>query len=195
MKIIVCIKQVPAKDSTLRINDTQTWIRDTDISFEINEPDAYALEAALRLKEQHGGEVVALSAGPARVQTVLREALAKGADLQVAPLSSDRKMRPSVVPAQRRPPLAASERQAAEPMVVGSRVQVVPSSVEAYRWLASEVAANRRLPAPAIARIEPPGSRTRCQEAPRSAERKSPLWAVPAKSKVPCQVSEATSTE
>lgn len=80
MKIIVCVKQVPAKDSTLRISDTPTWIRDADISFEINEPDAYALEAALRLKEQHGGEVVALSAGPARVQSVLREALAKGAD-------------------------------------------------------------------------------------------------------------------
>ncbi len=80
MKTIVCIKQVPAKDSTLRINAEQTWIRDADISFEINEPDAYALEAALRLKEQHGGEVVALSAGPARVQSVLREALAKGAD-------------------------------------------------------------------------------------------------------------------
>ncbi len=80
MKIIVCIKQVPAKDSTLRINENGTWIRDADISFEINEPDAYALEAALRLKEQHGGEVVALSAGPARAQTVLREALAKGAD-------------------------------------------------------------------------------------------------------------------
>lgn len=80
MKIVVCIKQVPAKDSTFRINEVQDWIRDTDISFEINEPDAYALEAALRLKEQHGGEVVALSAGPARVQTALREALAKGAD-------------------------------------------------------------------------------------------------------------------
>ena len=80
MKIIVCIKQVPAKDSTLRIAEGGAWIRDTDISFEINEPDAYALEVALRLKEQHGGEVVALSAGPTRVQTVLREALAKGAD-------------------------------------------------------------------------------------------------------------------
>src|SRR5258706_12191120 len=80
MKIIVCIKQVPAKDSTLRIAENGAWIRDADISFEINEPDAYALEAALRLKEQHGGEVVALSAGPARVETVLREALAKGAD-------------------------------------------------------------------------------------------------------------------
>ena len=80
MKLIVCIKQVPARDSTLRLNETQTWIRESDISYEINEPDAYALEAALRLKEQHGGEVVVVSAGPARVQQVIREALAKGAD-------------------------------------------------------------------------------------------------------------------
>ncbi len=80
MKTVVCIKQVPAKDSTLRLNETQTWIREADTSYEINEPDAYALEAALRLKEQHGGEVVALSAGPARAQQVIREALAKGAD-------------------------------------------------------------------------------------------------------------------
>jgi electron transfer flavoprotein beta subunit len=46
----------------------------------MNEPDAYALEEALRLKEKLGGEVVACSAGPARVAQVLREALARGAD-------------------------------------------------------------------------------------------------------------------
>ncbi len=80
MRVIVCIKQVPAKDSTLRLNESQTWIREGDTSYEINEPDAYALEAALRLKEQHSGEVVALSAGPARAQQAIREALAKGAD-------------------------------------------------------------------------------------------------------------------
>ena len=80
MKIIVCVKQVPAKDSPLRLNDDSTWIRESDLSYEINEPDAFALEEALRLKEQHGGEVVACGVGPARVQQVLREALAKGAD-------------------------------------------------------------------------------------------------------------------
>ena len=47
---------------------------------EINEPDAYALEEALRLKEKHGGEVIALCAGPARAAQSIREALAKGAD-------------------------------------------------------------------------------------------------------------------
>jgi electron transfer flavoprotein beta subunit len=46
----------------------------------MNEPDAYALEEALQLKEKHGGEVIALSAGPERVVSTLREALAKGAD-------------------------------------------------------------------------------------------------------------------
>lgn len=79
MKILVCIKQVPQKDAPLRLNESGTWIRD-DVSWETNEPDAYALEEALRQKEKHGGEVVAITAGPARSQQVLREALAKGAD-------------------------------------------------------------------------------------------------------------------
>ncbi len=80
MKIIVCVKQVPAKDSSLRLSEDSTWVRESDISFEINEPDAFALEEGLRLKEKHGGEVIVCSVGPARVQTVIREALAKGAD-------------------------------------------------------------------------------------------------------------------
>ena len=80
MKIAVCIKQVPTRDWQPRPNDSRTWIREPDAGFEMNEPDAYALEAALRLKEQHGGEVVVCSAGPSRVAQVLREALARGAD-------------------------------------------------------------------------------------------------------------------
>ena len=80
MKIAVCIKQVPTRDWQPRLNDDKTWIRDQDASFEMNEPDAYALEEALRLKEKHGGEVVVCSAGPARVAQVIREALARGAD-------------------------------------------------------------------------------------------------------------------
>ena len=80
MKIAVCIKQVVTREWQLRVNDSKTWIRDQDASFELNEPDAYALEEALRLKEKHGGEVVVCSAGPARAAQVLREALARGAD-------------------------------------------------------------------------------------------------------------------
>jgi electron transfer flavoprotein beta subunit len=80
MKIVVAIKQVPARDSQLRIAPAGKWIEESDLSYEINEPDAYALEAGLQLKERHGGEVVALCAGPARAATAIREALAKGAD-------------------------------------------------------------------------------------------------------------------
>jgi electron transfer flavoprotein beta subunit len=80
MKIAVCIKQVPTREWQPRLNDTRTWIREADASFEMNEPDAYALEEALRLKEKHGGEVVVCAAGPARTAQVIREALARGAD-------------------------------------------------------------------------------------------------------------------
>jgi electron transfer flavoprotein beta subunit len=73
------MKQVPQKDAPLKLNETGTWIRE-DVSYEVNEPDAYALEEALRQKEKHGGEVVVITAGPARSQQVLREGLAKGAD-------------------------------------------------------------------------------------------------------------------
>ncbi|MGB7218764.1 MAG: electron transfer flavoprotein subunit beta/FixA family protein [Vicinamibacterales bacterium] len=80
LRTAVCIKQVPARDWQPRPNDSKTWIVDKDAGFEMNEPDAYALEEALRLKEKHGGEVVVCSAGPARVAQVIREALARGAD-------------------------------------------------------------------------------------------------------------------
>ena len=79
MKILVCMKQVPQKDAPLKLNEAGTWIRE-DVSYEVNEPDAFALEEALRQKEKHGGEVVVITAGPARAMQVLREALAKGAD-------------------------------------------------------------------------------------------------------------------
>ncbi len=80
MKIAVCIKQVPTREWQPRLTDEKTWIREQDASWEMNEPDAYALEEALRLREKHTGEVVVCSAGPARVQQVIREALARGAD-------------------------------------------------------------------------------------------------------------------
>ncbi|MEQ1949626.1 MAG: electron transfer flavoprotein subunit beta/FixA family protein [Bryobacteraceae bacterium] len=80
MKIIVAIKQVPLRDSPFHVNADGKWIDEGDLSFEINEPDAYALEEALQLKEKHGGEVIALCAGPEGAAQTIREALAKGAD-------------------------------------------------------------------------------------------------------------------
>ncbi len=80
MRIAVCIKQVPTREWQPRIDESRRGVREQDASFEMNEPDAYALEEALRLRETHGGEVVACTAGPARASQVLREALARGAD-------------------------------------------------------------------------------------------------------------------
>jgi electron transfer flavoprotein beta subunit len=88
MKIIVAIKQVPGRDSQLRLGADGRAIDESGLEYVINEPDAYALEEALQLKEQHGGEVVALSAGPERVASTLRDALAKGADRAIH-ISSD----------------------------------------------------------------------------------------------------------
>jgi len=80
MKIAVCIKQVPTREWQPRLTDDKRYIREQDASWELNEPDAYALEEGLRLREAHGGEVVVCAAGPARVSQVIKEALARGAD-------------------------------------------------------------------------------------------------------------------
>jgi len=80
MKIVVAIKQVPSRDSLLKVNGDGTWIEDADLAYEINEPDAYALEAGLQLREKEGGEVVVICVGPDRASQTIREALAKGAD-------------------------------------------------------------------------------------------------------------------
>ncbi|MEO8594217.1 MAG: electron transfer flavoprotein subunit beta/FixA family protein [Candidatus Solibacter sp.] len=89
MKIIVAVKQVPVRDSAIRIDTSGKWIEEEELSFEINEPDAYALEEALLLKEKHGGEVVVLCAGPFRAGQTIREALAKGADRAIHILCDD----------------------------------------------------------------------------------------------------------
>ena len=80
MNIFVCLKQTPARDSVIRTTGSRPWIDEFDLAYEMNEPDAFALEEGLRLKEQHGGEVVVVSAGPDRAASAIREALAKGAD-------------------------------------------------------------------------------------------------------------------
>jgi len=83
MKIIVAIKQVPERDSPVRIAANAKWIEERDLQWAMNEPDAYALEEALLLKEKSAaadGEVIVVCAGPERVGSTIREALAKGAD-------------------------------------------------------------------------------------------------------------------
>jgi electron transfer flavoprotein beta subunit len=115
MKIIVAVKQVPVRDSALRVDSAGTWLDESDLSWEMNEPDAYALEEALQLKEKLGGEVVALCAGPARVQQTIREALAKGADRAIH-IAADENERPDALTTGRR--LAEAVRPEAPDLVL-----------------------------------------------------------------------------
>lgn len=81
MKIIVLMKQVANKDAVLRVNGDEKWIDETSISHQTNESDGYALEEALRLKEAKGeGEVVVCTLGAQSAKTVIKDALARGAD-------------------------------------------------------------------------------------------------------------------
>src|ERR1700760_1548263 len=81
MKILVAIKQVPERDAQVRVAADGRSIDEGDAAWTINEPDAYALEEALQLKEREGaGEVIVLCAGPERAASTIREALAQGGD-------------------------------------------------------------------------------------------------------------------
>lgn len=83
MKTAVCMKQVPDTEARLRLNKAGTWIEEEDLPFVINESDECALEEALNIREQRGGEVTVYSLGPPRVRESLRKALALGADRAV----------------------------------------------------------------------------------------------------------------
>jgi electron transfer flavoprotein beta subunit len=85
MKVMVAVKQVPERDAQISVRADGRWIDESDLNYAINEPDAYALEEALQLKEAlqragQSGEVIAVCAGPERASSTLRDALAKGAD-------------------------------------------------------------------------------------------------------------------
>ena len=81
MKIIVLMKQVANKDAVLRVAADEKWIKESDIAQQTNESDGYALEEALRLREANGeGEVVVCTLGQPSAKTVIKDALARGAD-------------------------------------------------------------------------------------------------------------------
>ncbi len=85
MKILVCIKQVPDMESHFRPNGSATWFDESDLAFRMNEYDEYAVEEAVKLKEQLGGEpeITVLSIGPDRVIEAIKKALAIGCDRAV----------------------------------------------------------------------------------------------------------------
>jgi len=81
MKIIVLMKQVANKDAVLRISADEKWINESDVAMQTNESDGYALEEALLIKEAKGeGEVVVCTLGSQGAKTVIKDALARGAD-------------------------------------------------------------------------------------------------------------------
>jgi electron transfer flavoprotein beta subunit len=80
LNLLVCLKQIPNPDLQFSIAPSGKDIKRETLNYKTNGSDEYALEEAVRLKEKHGGRVVALTVGPKRADSMLREALAKGAD-------------------------------------------------------------------------------------------------------------------
>jgi electron transfer flavoprotein beta subunit len=81
VKIAVCVKRIPDMDVRFRIGSDGASVDETGVKFDLNDFDAWAVEAALQLKEKAGqGEVVVLSLGPNSAQETIRKALSMGAD-------------------------------------------------------------------------------------------------------------------
>ena len=79
MKIVVCMKQVPAANSA-RIDPETGAMERSSVAARTNPYDLFALETALRLREQLGGKVIALTMGPTTAETMMKDAYAMGAD-------------------------------------------------------------------------------------------------------------------
>jgi electron transfer flavoprotein beta subunit len=81
LEIIVCIKRVPdVSEAEIEIGSDGRSLVDSDLEYDVNEWDNFAIEAAVRLKEAHGGRVTAITIGGEESEDVLRRALAMGAD-------------------------------------------------------------------------------------------------------------------
>ncbi|EKD36163.1 MAG: hypothetical protein ACD_75C01611G0004 [uncultured bacterium] len=93
MNILVCIKQVPDMESKFKVNGEGTWYDSADLAWRMNEYDEYAVEQAVRLKEQAGGDLTVLCIGPERVKETMKKALAMGCDrgIHVADVESFKK--------------------------------------------------------------------------------------------------------
>ncbi|HZE09416.1 MAG TPA: electron transfer flavoprotein subunit beta/FixA family protein [Gemmatimonadaceae bacterium] len=90
MKIAVCVKRVPDMDVRFRIGADSASLDESGLKFDINDFDAWAVEAALQLKDKNAGsEVTVISLGPDVVQETIRKALSMGADKGVH-LKADR---------------------------------------------------------------------------------------------------------
>ncbi len=96
MKILVCIKQVPDMESKFKINGEKTWYDRADLAWRMNEYDEYAVEQAVRLKEQLGeADLTVLCIGPEQVKETMKKALAMGCDRGIHINDNDSCMRDS----------------------------------------------------------------------------------------------------
>lgn len=80
MKILVTVKRVEDPYSKIKVKPDGSWIETEGLNYKVNPFDEIAVEEALRLKEAHGGEVVAVSVGSDAAVAEIRSALAMGAD-------------------------------------------------------------------------------------------------------------------
>ena len=80
MKIVVCMKQTPDTEATIKLAADKQGIEEQNIKWVMNPYDEYAVEQALQLKEKHGGETIVACLGPDRVTEAMRTALAMGMD-------------------------------------------------------------------------------------------------------------------
>ena len=98
MKIVVCVKQVPDTEARIKIADDKKSIDYADINWILNPYDEYAVEEALKIKEEKGeGSVTVLSVGPERTVSAIRSALAMGADDAVLVKTEDKYMDSSAI--------------------------------------------------------------------------------------------------
>ena len=80
VNIIACVKQVPDSEALIKVKADGSGIEEAGIKWVMNPYDEFGVEEALKVKEQHGGEVIVVTAGPARAMETIRTALAMGAD-------------------------------------------------------------------------------------------------------------------
>ena len=80
MKLLVCIKQVPDMESKFRIDADGVWYDRGDLAWRMNEYDEYAVEQAVKVKEQTGADLTVLCIGPDQVKETMKKALAMGCD-------------------------------------------------------------------------------------------------------------------
>lgn len=150
MRILVCVKQVPDSWSERQLRDDYRLDRDSAERV-INDLDTYAVEAALQLQEQHGGETIALSMGPATAEEAVRKALQMGVDAGV--LVSDDALAGSDALATARALSAAIAKVGADIVLMGiestdAKMSVVPAMVSEFlQWPMLTLAQNLRVDA------------------------------------------------